>query len=158
MEIRSPAFFIGNPIPFSYTCDGDNISLPLNWEDPPPNTQSFALILEDRDAPQPNFTHWVVYNLPADCRGLPENVGGDRTLSNGAMQGKNDFDQIGFGGPCPPDGTHRYFFKLLALDCLLDLQPGVTKAELLSAIEGHVIDAAEVMGRYTKAGAALQGA
>jgi hypothetical protein len=151
MEIRSSAFFIGNPIPFKYTCDGDNISPSLQWEDPPEGTQSFALILEDPDAPNKTFTHWILYNLPAECRELPENATGS-SLPKGAVQGKNDFNQLGFGGPCPPNGTHRYFFKLFALDQLLDLKSGASKAEFMQAIEGHILDAAEVMGRYTRQG------
>jgi hypothetical protein len=151
MEIRSSAFFIGNPIPFKYTCDGDNISPSLQWEDPPEGTQSFALILEDPDAPNKTFTHWILYNLPAECRELPENAT-ESSLPKGAVQGKNDFNQLGFGGPCPPNGTHRYFFKLFALDQLLDLKSGASKAEFMQAIEGHILDAAEVMGRYTRQG------
>ena len=151
MEIRSSAFFIGNPIPFKYTCDGDNISPSLQWEDPPEGTQSFALILEDPDAPDKTFTHWILYNLPAECRELPENAT-ESNLPKGAVQGKNDFNQLGFGGPCPPNGTHRYFFKLFALDQLLDLKSGASKAEFMQAIEGHILDAAEVMGRYTRQG------
>jgi Raf kinase inhibitor-like YbhB/YbcL family protein len=149
MEIRSSAFFIGSPIPIQYTCDGDNISPPLQWEDPPAGTQSFALIVEDPDAPHPSFTHWVLYNLPPESRELPENV----TVSNlpkDAKQGKNGFEQIGFGGPCPPEGTHRYFFKLFALEQCLDLAADASKEELLKAMEGHILDAAEFMGRYTR--------
>lgn len=149
MEIRSSAFFIGNTIPSEYTCDGKNISPPLQWEAPPEGTRSFALIVDDPDAPNQTFTHWVLYNLPAECRELREHAQ-DGNLPTGAMQGKNDFNQLGFGGPCPPSGTHRYFFKLYALDRRLDLQPGVTRAELRRAMEGHVLDAAEVMGRYAR--------
>lgn len=151
MELRSSAFFIGNPIPFKYTCDGDNISPSLQWEDPPQGTQSFALILEDPDAPDKTFTHWILYNLPAECRELPENAT-ESNLPKGTVQGQNDFNQLGFGGPCPPKGTHRYFFKLFALDQLLDLKSGVSKAAFMQAIEGHILDAAEVMGRYTRQG------
>lgn len=150
MEIRSSAFFIGGSIPIQYTCDGENLSPPLQWESPPDGTRSFALIVEDPDAPNGTFTHWVLYNLPAESRELPEGLRDQSTLPVGAMQGKNSFNQIGFGGPCPPDGTHRYFFKLFAIDQLLELPEGVTKEELLKAIEGHVLDKAEVMGRYTR--------
>lgn len=152
MEIRSPAFFIGNTIPFKYTCDGDNISPPLQWESPPQGTNSFALILDDPDAPDGTFTHWVVYNLPADTRELAEGIAKQPKLHKGIMQGKNSFGDVGFGGPCPPkkDGAHRYFFKILALDKLLDLPPGVSKEEVLAAMEGHILDAAEVMGRYAR--------
>lgn len=151
MEMRSPAFFIGSPIPTKYTCDGDDISPPLQWEAPPKGTQSFALIVEDPDAPNQTFTHWVVYNLPAECRELPENAAQDSFyMPKGMVQGQNDFNKLGFGGPCPPNGTHRYFFKILALDCLLDLPEGATKADLKEAIANHVLDSAEVMGRYTR--------
>ncbi len=152
MEIRSPAFFIGNTIPFKYTCDGDNISPPLQWESPPQGTNSFALILDDPDAPDGTFTHWVVYNLPADTRELQEGVAKHPKLHKGIMQGKNSFGDVGFGGPCPPkkDGAHRYFFKILALDQLLDLPPGASKEQVMAAMEGHVLDAAEVMGRYAR--------
>lgn len=151
MEIRSSAFFIGNQIPFKYTCDGDNISPSLQWEDPPEGTHSFALVLEDPDAPDKTFTHWILYNLPAECRELPENAK-ESSLPKGTVQGQNDFNQLGFSGPCPPNGTHRYFFKLFALDQPLDLKSGATKAELMQAIGGHILDAAEVMGRYTRQG------
>lgn len=122
----------------------------LQWEDPPDGTRSFALLIEDPDAPHPNFTHWVLYNLPAESRELPENITTESTLPAGAKQGKNGFDRIGFGGPCPPEGTHRYFFKLFALDQSLNLAAGATKEELLKAIDGHILDAAEFMGRYTR--------
>ncbi|OUL18477.1 YbhB/YbcL family Raf kinase inhibitor-like protein [Nostoc sp. 106C] len=152
MEIRSSAFFIGNTIPFKYTCDGDDISPPIYWEDPPQGTQSFALILDDPDAPKQTFTHWVVYNIPADNRELPEGITQEPKLKNGGVQGKNSFGKLGFGGPCPPPkhGAHRYFFKIFALDQSLDLPPGATKEELLQAMEGHVLDKAEVMGRYAR--------
>ncbi len=151
MEIRSPAFFIGSTIPFKYTCDGDDISLPLRWEAPPPGTNSFALIVDDIDAPNEIFTHWIVYNIPPESRELPEGITKDSDLPKGALQGKNSFGKIGFGGPCPPSGSaHRYFFKIYALDQMLDLAAGATKEEITKAIEGHVLDAAEVMGRYER--------
>ncbi|HEY9881394.1 MAG TPA: YbhB/YbcL family Raf kinase inhibitor-like protein, partial [Leptolyngbyaceae cyanobacterium] len=138
-------------IPFKYTCDGENLSPPLNWDGAPEGTQSFALIVNDRDAPDGKFAHWLIYNLPPDLREIPEGMGNREARSNGIRQGKNDFGQMGFGGPCPPEGTHRYFFKLLALDQMLDLEPGATREELQQAMEGHVISAVELMGRYGKA-------
>lgn len=152
MEIRSSAFFIGNTIPFEYTCDGKNISPPIHWEDPPQETRSFALVVDDPDAPKNTFTHWVVYNIPADSRELPEGITQEPTLANGAVQGKNSFGQLGFGGPCPPakHGTHRYFFKIFALDQSLDLPPGASKEQVLQAMKGHILDKAEVMGRYAR--------
>ncbi|MCP6760961.1 MAG: YbhB/YbcL family Raf kinase inhibitor-like protein [Fischerella sp. CENA71] len=150
MHLHSPAFFTGNTIPFQYTCDGDNLSPPLSWDSPPNATVSYALIVEDPDAPKETFTHWVVYNIPASIEYLSEGVVNHSTLPDGGMQGKNDFGQLGFGGPCPPSGTHRYFFKLYALDQTLDLSPGASKVDVLAAIEGHVLEAAELMGRYAR--------
>ncbi len=151
MHLHSPAFFIGGTIPFKYTCDGENLSPPLRWDSPPEGTNSFALIVEDPDAPTLTFTHWVVYNLPGDRRELAEGIAPQPTLPNGGMQGKNDFDQLGFGGPCPPhNGTHRYFFKLFALDQPLDLEPGASKADVMAKIEDHVLESAELMGRYAR--------
>lgn len=158
MEIRSSAFFIGNPIPFKYTCDGDNVSPPLHWEDAPRDTRSFALIVEDPDAPHPDFTHWVLYNLPGDCRALPEGITGQTMVPEGGVQGRNDFGKIGFGGPCPPKGTHRYFFKIYALDQFLNLPADATKQQLLEAMQGHVLDKAELMARYTRQGQSVPGA
>ncbi|EHC18516.1 YbhB/YbcL family Raf kinase inhibitor-like protein [Fischerella thermalis] len=150
MHLHSPAFLTGNSIPSQYTCDGDNLSPPLSWDSPPNGTVSFALIMEDPDAPKETFTHWVVYNLPAHIKHLPEGVVNHATLPGGGVQGKNDFGQLGFGGPCPPSGTHRYFFKLYALDQILDLPPGASKADVIAAMEGHVLEAAELMGRYAR--------
>jgi Raf kinase inhibitor-like YbhB/YbcL family protein len=151
MHLYSSEFLTGTSIPFKYTCDGENLSPPLTWEDPPPGTQSFALIVSDPDAPNGTFTHWVLYNLPADLRRLPESIPNQHTLPNGSRQGKNDFEQIGFGGPCPPNGNHRYFFKLHALDRSLDLAPGASSEDVLQAMDGHVLDAAELMGLYGRA-------
>ncbi|OKH13478.1 hypothetical protein NIES592_12585 [Fischerella major NIES-592] len=150
MHLHSPAFLTGNSIPSQYTCDGDNLSPPLSWDSPPNGTVSFALIMEDPDAPKETFTHWVVYNLPDHIEYLPEGVVNHATLPGGGVQGKNDFGQLGFGGPCPPSGTHRYFFKLYALDQILDLPPGASKADVIAAMEGHVLEAAELMGRYAR--------
>lgn len=151
MHLYSPEFLTGNFIPFKYTCDGENYSPPLTWEDPPAKTQSFALIVSDPDAPHGTFTHWVLYNLPADLRQLSERIPHQQTLPDGSKQGRNDFGQVGFGGPCPPSGTHRYFFKLHALDQLLNVAPGGGKEEVLQAMQGHVLDAAELMGLYGRA-------
>ncbi|MEW6495736.1 MAG: YbhB/YbcL family Raf kinase inhibitor-like protein [Cyanobacteriota bacterium] len=150
MHLHSPAFFIGGYIPFKYTCDGENISPPLSWDMPPDGTTSFVLIVEDRDAPNPNFTHWIVYDIPANLRHLPEGIANQPTLPDGGVQGKNDFGQLGFGGPCPNNGTHRYFFKIHALDELLALPSGASKADVMAAMAGHVLTAVELMGRYTR--------
>ena len=151
MHLYSSEFLTGTSIPFKYTCDGENQSPPLNWQDPPAETQSFALIVHDRDAPNGKFTHWILYNVPAEQRDLAEGIAKQEALHHGLKQGKNDFGEVGFGGPCPPNGTHRYFFKLYALDQPLDLAAGATKQELLEAMEGHVLDSAELMGLYGRA-------
>jgi hypothetical protein len=152
MQLKSLAFDIGSTIPFKYTCDGDNVAPPLAWDMPPDGTSSFTLIVEDPDAPNQTFTHWLVYDLPANIRHLPEGVANQPRLPGGGVQGKNDFGQLGYGGPCPPSGTHRYFFKLHALDQLLALAPGASKAEVIAAMEGHILEAVELMGRYARQG------
>ena len=116
----------------------------------PPGAKSLALIVDDPDAPAKTWVHWVVFDLPADSGGLPESVPADPTLSTGARQGINDFQRIGYGGPCPPGGTHRYFFKLYALDTRLELDPGSSKSQLLSAMEGHILAEGQLMGRYAR--------
>lgn len=152
MDIRvtSTAFTDGGTIPQKYTCDGADVSPPLAWDNVPEGTKSFALICDDPDAPMGTWVHWVLFNLPADTHNLPEAVPPDKELSNGARQGTNDFRKIGYGGPCPPSGTHRYYFKLYALDTLLDLPAGVSKAQLLKAMEGHVLAEGQLMGRYSR--------
>lgn len=152
MHLVSPAFFIGGTIPYQYTCDGDEISPPLSWDEPPEGTSTFALIVEDTDAPQGSFTHWLVYDMPPNLRHLPEGVPNLPKLPNGGVQGKNDYGHFGYGGACPPDGTHRYFFKLYALDQILGLEAGASKAQVEAAMEGHILDAAQLMGRYAKQG------
>lgn len=149
LELSSPVIRNDN-IPRHYTCDGENVSPPLAWGNVPEGTKSLALIADDPDAPGGTFTHWVMYNIPPHVQELPEDVRRDETLPNGALQGINSFRRIGYGGPCPPGGTHRYYFKLYALDTTLDLQPGATKELLLSAIQGHVLAETEVMGKYSR--------
>lgn len=150
MRLESAAFAANDLIPVEYTCDGADSSPPLTWDDPPDATQSLALICDDPDAPVGTFVHWVLYNLPPETRSLSAGVSDQPTLPNGGVQGKNDFNQFGYGGPCPPGGTHRYFFKLYALDTKLDLQPGARKAQVEKAIAGHVLTQAELVGRYTR--------
>jgi Raf kinase inhibitor-like YbhB/YbcL family protein len=150
MMLTSSAFTHGSMIPKQYTCDGKDISPPLSWSDPPEKTQSFALIMDDPDAPLGTWVHWVIYNLPATARGLGEGVPPDADLPDGSRQGRNSWRRIGYGGPCPPSGTHRYFFKLYALDTVLPLASGATKEELLKAMEGHIVAQAELMGRYAR--------
>lgn len=150
IKISSPAFDDGGMIPQQYACDGDNISPPLNWEAVPDGTQSIALIVDDPDAPNGTFVHWVLYDLPPDVQGLPENLPHDKEFPIGGIQGINSTDQLGYMGPCPPSGTHRYFFKLYALDEKLNLPAGETKSRLLDAMEGHVLGQGQTMGRYQR--------
>jgi Raf kinase inhibitor-like YbhB/YbcL family protein len=149
LELISTAFQQGEPIPEQYTADGRNASPPLKWGEPPAGTRSLALVCEDPDAPRGTFTHWVVFNLPAESRELSEGVRAAATLPNGAMQGTNGFGKVGYGGPSPPPGKpHRYVFKLYALDRSLDLRPGATKDHLLTAGRSHVLGEAELVGTY----------
>ena len=150
MAISSSGFPNGGHIPKQFTCDGADISPELSWTNPPPGAQSFALIAEDPDAPVGTWTHWVIFDLAPTTRSLPEGV--DKTmdkLPDGGRQGTNDFGKIGYGGPCPPPGKpHRYFFKLYAVDRMLDLKPGSTRSRFDQAIENHVLHEADWMGRY----------
>lgn len=147
--IFSSAFHNGGDIPRKYTCEGTDVSPELSWTTPPSGTQSLALIADDPDAPVGTWTHWVLYDLPANASGLPENVAKMDELPSGARQGRNDFKKIGYGGPCPPPGKpHRYFFKLYALDGKLDLKPGASKQEVEKAMQGHILGQAEFMGKF----------
>ncbi len=148
--LTSPAFDHGKPIPRKYTCKGKDISPPLEWKNPPEGTRSFALIVDDPDAPMGTWDHWVLYNIPAEKRSLPEGMPTDSKLPDGSRNGKNSWHRLGYGGPCPPSGTHRYFFRLYALDTTLDLPSGAGKKEVLRAMEGHVLAQAELMGTYSK--------
>jgi Raf kinase inhibitor-like YbhB/YbcL family protein len=151
MKLRSSAFAHEAEIPRDYTADGADRAPPLAWDDAPAGTKSFALIMDDPDAPDPKapkmtWVHWLVYNLPPDARALPE--GGQ--LPAGARQGINDWKRAGYGGPEPPVGRHRYFFKLFALDVELPDLGSPTKPTLEQAMEGHVLGRAELMGTYQK--------
>ena len=151
LELTSAAFQGGQPIPRQYTGDGRNLSPPLTWRDPPAGTRSLALICEDPDAPRGTFTHWVAFNLPAESGELGEGVPAEPTLPNGTVQGTNDFGRAGYGGPKPPPGKpHRYVFQLYALDRPLDVPPGATKAQLLVAMKGHILGAAQLVGTYAR--------
>lgn len=151
LELKSTAFINGEHIPPKYTCKGEDISPPLTWDNVPQNTHSFALICDDPDAPMGTWVHWVLYDIPQDKRSLPEGVKKDRVLDDGSKQGITDFGKVGYGGPCPPPGKpHRYFFKLYALDFKLDLKPGINKQQLLKAIDPHVIELAELMGKFQR--------
>jgi len=148
--LESPAYAQNGSIPSKYTCDGENISPPLKWSGVPEGTRSFALIFDDPDAPAKTWVHWVLYNIPGDRRELEERVPATDTLADGAMHGTTDFREKSYGGPCPPSGAHRYLMKLYALDTELELGPGASKQELLDAMEGHVLDRAELTANYTR--------
>ena len=148
-ELKSP-FAAGGPIPRKYTCDGEDISPPLQWSSAPQDTQSFALIADDPDAPIGTWVHWVLYNLPGGTCALPEAILPDANLPDGSRHGKNSWGRLGYGGPCPPSGTHRYFFKLYALDAVLELPAAASKEELLQAMEGHILAQTELMGLYSR--------
>ncbi len=150
-EIKSSAFTQGQPIPKKYTCDGPDLSIPLGWTDPPAGTKSFALIADDPDAPMGTWVHWVLYDLPVEARQLPEGVPKKETLPDGSKQGMNDFERIGYGGPCPPPGKpHRYFLKLYALDKKIGLVPRATKPQILDAMKSHILAEAQLMGTYKR--------
>jgi len=159
--VTSPAFEHGGLVPARYTCQGEDASPPIAWEwsapdGAPAGTQSFLLIAEDRDIPFPflrlfTWVHWIVYNIPPQVHALPAALPHDARLENGAQQGWTSFRRTGYGGPCPPVGTHRYHFTLYALDTTLDLPPrAATKRKLLGAIQGHVLAQSTLMGRYKK--------
>lgn len=149
IELTSTAFQAGATIPKTYTADGADRSPPLRWSEPPSGTKSLALICDDPDAPRGTWVHWVLFNLPGQTRELDEGVPTTETLKSGAKQGKNDFGNIGYGGPSPPKGKpHRYFFKLYALDVTVDLSPGATKAQLGDAMKGHILGEGQLIGTY----------
>lgn len=145
------AFPKGGDIPSKYSCSGEDVSPSLSWSGAPAETKSFALIVEDPDAPSGTFTHWIVYDLPAATRQLPENVSRTDDLSGGGRQGRNDFHRVGYGGPCPPPGRpHRYFFKLYALNAALNLPAGASKREVESAMRSRILAQAELMGKFAR--------
>ncbi len=148
-SLWSAAFGNGELIPAMYTVDGDDISPPLEWRCDF-NVETFALICEDPDAPAENWIHWVVYNIPGDIRELDEGIPVEPELENGTIQGSNSWGSIGYRGPAPPSGKHRYFFTLYALEGHLHLAPGATAEELREAIEGNIIQQVEYMGEYSR--------
>jgi Raf kinase inhibitor-like YbhB/YbcL family protein len=151
-ELISTAFEQGEPIPVKYSCDGEDISPSLAWGDPPAGTQSLALIMDDPDAPVGTWDHWILFNISPDLRELEENlpITGKNQDPEAIFVGNNSWGRADYGGPCPPSGTHRYFFKLYALDTTLSLLPGATKQELLNTMEGHILAEAELMGTYSR--------
>ncbi len=150
MEIFSPEFQPGDPIPRKYTCDGTDISIPLGWKKVPEGTKSLAVIMDDPDAPMGTWVHWVIYNIPATAKGLQENQPHSEMLKDGSMQGINTGKQTGYSGPCPPGGVHRYFFKLYALDMMLPVKAGLTKEGLLEAMQSHIIEETQIFGTYQR--------
>lgn len=150
IKITSSAFEEGGLIPAKYTCDGADISPPLRWDAVPEGTKSIALISDDPDAPMGTWVHWVLFNMSAETKELAENVPADKILPSGARQGTTDFGRVGYGGPCPPSGTHRYFFKIYALDAELDLAAGARKPDLVKAMEGHIIGQGQLIGKYKR--------
>ncbi len=149
-EITSTAFEDGQAIPARYTCTGEDISPPLALSNIPDGTASIALIMDDPDAPGRTWVHWVVFNLPGDTTTIPEAVTSAGDLPGSAIQGKNTWGRNDYGGPCPPRGEHRYFFKAYALDTMLALDTSATKADVLAAMEGHILAEAQLMGTYEK--------
>jgi len=148
-QLTTTAFRDGGSIPKKFTCDGPDVSPALSWGDPPAGTKSLAIICDDPDAPGGTWVHWVLYDLPADTRKLPEGIAKDHQLKNGGLQGRNDFGKIGYNGPCPPRGSeHRYFFKIYALDSKTGLKAGATKSDLERAMNKHVLAQAQFVGRY----------
>ncbi len=150
IKINSSAFEKEASIPKKYTCEGENVSPALSWEAGPSGTKSYALIVDDPDAPSGTVVHWVAYNIPAGVKELPEGAGTNKKPADGTMQGMNEKKNAGYMGPCPPSGIHRYYFKIYALDTMLDLKGDVNKDKLVDAIKGHVVAQGELMGKYSK--------
>ena len=145
IQLTSDAFANGQSIPSKYSCKGKNISPALGWTKPPAGTQSLALIMDDPDAPGGTWVHWVLFNIPASMRNLQEGL-----PASGMSVGKNSWGDMRYGGPCPPSGTHRYFFKLYALDTTINLLPGATKEQVLKEVDGHILAQGELVGTFSK--------
>lgn len=152
MEITTTAFENGKYIPVKHTCDGDDTSPPLRWDKVPKGTVTFALLVEDPDAPGGTFAHWIMYNIPADVQQLEAIIPVAKNLDNGAIHGKNDFGKYGYRGPCPPDqdDAHKYFFRIFALDKKLAPEQAANRQSLLNAVKNHVIDEGEYLGLYKR--------
>ena len=153
-QLVSPSFMSGGPIPAKHTCDGANVSPPLNWHDEPEASQTLALIVDDPDAPAGPFVHWVLFNLPPEWEVIPEGVQVDRHFEGASripVEGVNDFGNLGYGGPCPPAGsTHHYYFRLYALDTAIDLGTGAKRQQVVDAMAGHILSEAELIGTYSR--------
>jgi Raf kinase inhibitor-like YbhB/YbcL family protein len=151
MTVTSPAFAAGGAIPAQYTCKGTDVSPALDWSGAPAHSTGFAIIMDDPDAPGGTWVHWVMWNVPQTAHSLPQGVPKGEQLQDGARQGRNSFDKIGYNGPCPPAGqTHRYFFRVYALDAKLELAAGGDRDALDAAMKGHVLAQAEYMGTFHK--------
>jgi len=150
IKVSSTAFAEGEMIPKKYTADGPDVSPPLAFDGIPEAAKSISLICDDPDAPAGTWVHWVLFNLPPDTRSLPEGIAPQKEREDKSRHGANDFGKIGYGGPAPPRGVHRYYFKVYALDRVLDLTPGATKAQLVRAMQGHILAEGQLMGRYTR--------
>lgn len=151
LNISSSAFEEGSRIPSKYSCQGEDVSPPLRWGEPPSGTQSFVLIMDDPDAPGGIFTHWVLFNLPSATQQLQEAIPSTAQLSDGSLQGENDFSKIGYGGPCPPSGRpHQYRFTVYGLDRMLDLKAGASKKQVLEAMEGHILGQGQLTGSFQR--------
>lgn len=150
IKLESPAFKNGDFIPSKYTCDGENISPALHWNKPSDKVKHYCLIVEDPDAPSGTFVHWIVFDIPANITTLNEDITNQKNLPDSAEMGTNDGRRIGYFGPCPPSGTHRYYFRIYAIDSVLKLDAGATKAAVMRAMEGHVIAKGELMGKYQR--------
>lgn len=151
ISISSEAFKENGTIPDEYTCEGEDISPPLSWQGLPAGTKSIALIADDPDAPGRAFVHWVIYNIPANTQKLAKGIPGQEKLADGSLQGMTDFGRAGYGGPCPPHGKpHRYFFKIYAIDRILDLSSGASREDVEDAMKGHILAKGELIGKYAR--------
>jgi Raf kinase inhibitor-like YbhB/YbcL family protein len=149
MKLSSSAFASGATVPSQYTCKGTDISPALNWSGAPAHTASFALIMDDPDAPSGTWVHWVMWNIPQKAHSLPEGIAKSQELDDGSRQGRNSFGKIGYNGPCPPPGqTHRYFFRIYALDQSVNLQPGANRLDVDAAIKAHILAQGEYIGTF----------
>lgn len=149
ITVESAEFSDGSDILAQFTCAGEDVSPSLSWSSGPEGTESYAVIVDDPDAPGGTFVHWVYYDIPATRNALPARVTGVERPEPGGVQGRNGFRSIGYRGPCPPSGTHRYFFTVVALDTRLGLEPGATKTEVFEAADGHILAKGSIMGRFT---------
>ena len=150
MRLTSPVFRHDGDIPSKYTCDGDDVSPPIEWSDVPSDARTLALICDDPDAPKKDFSHWVLFNIPTTAGALPEHVAAKQELPDGSRQGKNDFGKVGYGGPCPPSGTHRYRFTLYAVDTDLGVPASSSRKDVEAALKEHVLETAQLTGAYTR--------